>query len=131
MEESEDSQPQSQRNRKYLAYYLPVITKKGETEFELIPVPTTNGRFDLKVRCQDDSLPENFEPQAGHWVKVGEYYDVIGSQDAINTEDAQSLMLMKNGVRLNPYGDEKITYGISSKRFKPKGEFDHMVISRN
>ena len=125
MKESEEN-----RKKTYLPFLLPVL-ENGELEFELIPVPATNGRFDLKVRCQDDSLPETFEPQVGHWVKAGEFYDVVGAQDAINTEEAQSLMLMKNGVRLNPYGDEKITYGISSKRFQPKGEFDHMIISRN
>lgn len=125
MEESEDN-----RKKTYSPFLLPII-ENGELVFELIPVPSTNGRFDMKIRCQDDSLPESFEPQEGHWIKRGEYYDVIGAQDAINTEDAQSLVLMKDGLRLNPYGDEKITYGISSKRFKPKGEFDHMVISRN
>jgi hypothetical protein len=115
---------------RYVPFYLPVIFN-GSPAFLEIPVPETNGRFDVKIKCHDDSLPATFEPQEGHWVKKGEYYDLIGAKDAINSDKVTSLALMKDGVRLNPYGDEKISYGVGSNRFKQKHPFDHLTISRN
>lgn len=114
---------------KYISFYMPVI-HEGQPAFMEIPVPSTNGRFDVKIKCHDDSLP-TFEPQEGHWIKKGEYYDLIGAVEAINDDKVISLALMKDGVRLNPYGDEKIGYGVSSARFKKKRIFDHIEISRN
>ena len=114
---------------KYISFYM-AIMHEGEIVYMEIPVPSTNGRFDIKLKCHDDSLP-NFKPEEGHWIKKGEYYDLIGAVDAINDEEAVSLALMKDGVRLNPYGDEKIGYGIKSSRFPKKEIFDHIEISRN
>lgn len=114
---------------KYISFYFSII-HDGKPAFMEIPVPATNGRFDVKIKCQDDSLP-NFEPKEGHWLKKGEYYDLLGAIDAINDEESISLALMKDGVRLNPYGDERISYGVNSARFKRKNIFDHIEISRN
>lgn len=115
---------------RYVPFYLPIM-HEGQPAFLEIPVPETNGRFDVKLKCHDDTPPAAFEPVEGHWVKKGEYYDLVGAIDAMNSDKVVSLKLMKDGVRLNPYGDEKISYGVGSNRFKRKKPFDHITISRN
>jgi hypothetical protein len=120
MEDSEESMMD--------VFLLPV----NEKQVMVFRLPKQNKKIEMFLKCKDDSLPETFEPQEGHWIKKDEYYKLLGATQALNDSNTLSLALAtKEGLELNPWGDDKRSYGISDKRFRQQLEFDHIIINKN